>query len=742
MNAHVNCISRISAAGMILALLLLVAATPAAKAQERKRVGLVLSGGGAKGLAHIGVLKVLEEIGIPVDAIAGASMGAIVGGLYAIGYAPRELDSIARAQDWIYLLGDKVYRDDVPFPEKETTEKYLLSMPVSRNAIQLPQGFVSGQNIHSLFMELTAGYHDSTDFRRLPTPFACVASNLADGKEVVLDRGVLARAMRASMAIPGVFSPASSGGMVLVDGGVSNNFPVELARAMGAEILIGVDVQAGPRDEAGLETIMGVVDQLVTFLGSRERDEKSRRLDLHLRPDLSPYSAASFSREAVAALIRRGEQAARSRQSDLLALKRRVWGDESPSAPARLDRRPARQDTFPVARVIFEGCDPRDERWLRAMAGLGRGGNVTRQAIHGAINRLYGTGAFERVDFTLSGAPVPDLTFRLEGRPASSLNVGFRFDSEEMAAVLLNTTLAHERLRGSRLALTGRLSMNPRVTLDYSLGNTFLHRFHLAYTFKYSDLDFHSRGARSMNVSLRYHRTELDVSNLFFKNINLSAGARYDYFHYQATLRAGDVGDTIKVTPGGVFSYYLEARLDTRDRQYYPARGASFQASYALCTDNLYAYNGAPPFSVLDFAYESVASLSRRVKLLPSLRGRVLIGNTFFPALVNCIGGAEPGRYLPQQIPFVGARLEPVDLSVIVARLQLRYRLGEKHYLSLVANGLLQDDNFFDLPGGDALLGGSIGYSYDSIIGPLSVEIDYSSWSRKPGAYVNIGYYF
>lgn len=144
------------------------------------------------------------------------------------------------------LLSDKVYRYNLPFSEKEETEKYLVSVPIKNNReIKIPSGFISGQNIYNLFSDLTIGYHDSLDFKKLPIPFACVASNLVDGKEVVQDRGVLPLAMRASMAIPGAFAPVRKNGMVLVDGGISNNFPVDLAKAMGADIIIGVDVQAG-----------------------------------------------------------------------------------------------------------------------------------------------------------------------------------------------------------------------------------------------------------------------------------------------------------------------------------------------------------------------------------------------------------------------------------------------------------------------------------------------------------------
>lgn len=175
---------------------------------QRKKVGLVLSGGGAKGVAHIGVLQVLEKAGIPVDIIVGTSMGSIVGGLYAIGYRADVLDSLVRHQNWEFLLSDKVYRYDLSFYEKEQDEKYLLSIPFDRSRKQgRSLGFVSGQNIYNLFQDLTIGYHDSLDFMKLPIPFTCIAADMITRKEVRLDRGNLALAMRASMAIPGAFTP-------------------------------------------------------------------------------------------------------------------------------------------------------------------------------------------------------------------------------------------------------------------------------------------------------------------------------------------------------------------------------------------------------------------------------------------------------------------------------------------------------------------------------------------------------
>lgn len=267
---------------------------------QRKKVGLVLSGGGAKGVAHIGVLKVLEEAGIPIDYISGTSMGAIVGALYAVGYNARALDSMVRMQNWPFLLSDKVYRSNLPFSEKETNEKYLISLPLTyRKGISVPAGFVSGQNIYNLFSELTLGYHDSLSFKDLPIPFSCVSANMVDGKEVVMSSGILPLAMRASMAIPGAFAPVLLDSMVLVDGGISNNFPVDVAKDMGAEVTIGVDLSTGLKDAEGLNSIVGIVDQLTAFMGIRSYEKNKELVNLYMNPDLKGYTAASFNAEAI-----------------------------------------------------------------------------------------------------------------------------------------------------------------------------------------------------------------------------------------------------------------------------------------------------------------------------------------------------------------------------------------------------------------------------------------------------------
>lgn len=222
--------------------LLLLPVFLTAQGDERPRVGLVLSGGGAKGFAHIGVLKVLEEAGIRPDYITGTSMGSIIGGLYAIGYTASELDSIAKTLDWGQLLTDRVLLSDVIPEEKMDYQRFQVELDITKDGLQVPAGFVGGHSISETFSRLSARVAGIDSFDHYPIPFKCVAADLISGDQVVLDEGSFANALRASMSIPSVFSPVVKDSMLLIDGGVLNNFPVHLCQRMGAEIIIGVNV--------------------------------------------------------------------------------------------------------------------------------------------------------------------------------------------------------------------------------------------------------------------------------------------------------------------------------------------------------------------------------------------------------------------------------------------------------------------------------------------------------------------
>lgn len=734
----------------ILYLLLLIFVAVSSGAEPRKKVGVVLGGGGAKGVAHIGVLKVLEEAGIPVDYVVGTSMGAIVGGLYSIGYNACQIDSLVSRQDWPMLLSDRVERSSQFFPEKESSERYIITLPVGKEKKDwMVSGVIKGQNLQNLFSNLTIGYHDSVDFNTLRISFACVAVNVVDGKDYVFRSGSLPLAMRASMAIPAVFTPVRLDSMMLVDGGLNNNYPVDVALAMGADIIIGVDLGTSDLKALGdLNNPADIISQIVALHGDEKYERNKKQTDLLIRPETTRYSAAAFTAAALDSIIDRGEQAARNHWNDLIALKQKI-GIAADSLPTDLvSKAPIRTlpvssgEQFYIRRISFDGTNPWDEKWLTKISGLKENSYITLDQLQQAMSILVGTDAYSNVSYKLTGEQQQDLVLTVQEKLISSVNVGLRFDTEEIVAVMLNTTLDFRRRNHSRLAFTGRVGKSSSARLDYLIERTPLRNFNLAYKFTYQDLDIYSHGEKTFNTTYRHHLAEFGYSDMNWLSFKVQVGLRYEYYDYNSFLYTGDNQD-FRVKPESFISYFALAHLETLDRRYFPTKGVSLRADYSFYTDNFVSYKGRSPFSALGVNFTSVLPITSHLSLLPSLDGRVLIGGNLAYPFLNAVGGEISGKYLPQQLSFAGINhTEIFNNALVIARLHLRQRIGERHYISLIANGGVHDDDFFHLLKGKYVWGGSLGYAYNSLLGPLNTNFGMSNQNNNLQFYLNLGYSF
>ncbi|HVH68681.1 MAG TPA: patatin-like phospholipase family protein [Gemmatimonadales bacterium] len=399
------------------------------------KVGLALSGGAARGLAHIGVLKVLEAAGVRVDVVAGTSMGSVVGGLYAVGYTASQLDSIVTSVEWSALWTDPVPRRDLAVDRKSTEDHYLLTLPIYRRGIHLPRSVVAGQRISQLLESLTWSVHGVRDFHRLPIAFSAVATDLERGTAVVLDHGFLPDAIRASMAVPSVFAPVEIENRALIDGGVVRNLPAQDARALGADVLICSDVTdpLEPRD-----SIISIVDILVQSVSFRIWDseaEEQSHCDVLIKPDVH---GLGFDRTGV--IIARGESAARTALPEIEV----KLGSASPVRETRPPSLPG-GDSVLVTALHFDPADV-PVGFLERTLGLQPLTWVTRRELDRAISRLYATGLFESVRYQLEPAQdaAPQrrtLRVILKERSAGRFGVGLRYDSRYKASVLLSSTL-------------------------------------------------------------------------------------------------------------------------------------------------------------------------------------------------------------------------------------------------------------------------------------------------------------
>ena len=710
---------------------------------QRKKVGLVLSGGGAKGIAHIGALKIIEEAGIPIDYIAGTSMGSIIGGLYAIGYTPEQLDSMVRKQDWAFLLSDRITRNDKNMLERETDETYVISVPFSKTSIkEVTGGLIKGQNIDNLFSELTLGYHDSIDFNKLPIPFACVSENLVKGEEYVFHQGVLSTAMRASMAIPGVFTPVRLDSMVLIDGGVVNNYPVDIARQMGADIIIGVDVQSELKPADELNNTGAILGQLIDLMGQDNYLKNLEETNLHIKVNVKGYSAASFTHTAIDTLINRGIQAAEAQKEALMRLKKEIDLPENYRPKRNIKYEPVEQ--VMINEITFNGMDEQDMEWVMKRCNLKENSINSINQIEKATSIIRANTNYSSITYRLNQNPDGDydLHFTLNKKQENLINIGVRFDSENIASLLVNVRTSLKTNSPSYLSATARLGKQYGFKLAYAFEPSPLTSLNLSYRFKYNDIDYYQDGKRSFNSTFQHHKAELYYDNVWVRNVKFGIGVRYELYSYERFLSLeGNNGFQIKNEP--FFTYFANMHYETYDNAYFPSKGVKFDGHYTFYTDNFVEYKDGTPFSSIFGSFEGVIPVTRRFSILPSVNGRILIGKQIPYSKMNVMGGDIFEQYLPYQLPFAGTtQVELMKNSLLIGGVKFRQRMGNIHYLTLNGNIALNSQHIKNILKENKMLGCSLTYGIDSMFGPLEATFNYNGHSKKVGFYLNLGYKF
>ena len=711
--------------------------------QPRKKVGLVLSGGGAKGMAHIGAIKIIEEAGIPIDYVVGTSMGSIIGGLYSIGYTPEQMDSMVRKQDWTFLLSDQIQRKDMNMQERDADEKYVISVPFSKSSIQnIAGGLIKGQNISNLFSELTLGYHDSLNFNKLPIPFACVSENIVKGEEYVFHDGVLSTAMRASMAIPGVFTPVRLDSMVLVDGGVVNNYPVNVAKKMGADVIIGVDVQSNLKPANELENAGAILGQLIDLMGQDNYLKNLKETNVLIKVNVKGYSAASFNKNAVDSLIHRGLIAAEAQKDALMKLKKEIGLPE--------DYRPTRKHIYQpvewimIKNIHFKGLDEKDTEWVMKRCGLEENTFNSIQRIKGATSIILANTWYSNISYNLlqNKDGTYDLNYTLNKKNENRINIGVRFDSEEIASLLINVRTTLKSKLPAYLSGSIRLGKRYGAQLTYGIDTSPLSSLALSYQYLYNDIVYHRLGKRSFSTTSDHHEAEISYYNVWLRNFRFGIGAKYELYDYGRFLHMiGSQG--FDLNKEYFFSYFANLHYETYDKAYFPSKGVKFHGSYSLNTDDFLKYKGETPFSIVSGSFEGVIPVTSRFAIIPSVRGRFLFGKNIPFSKMNVMGGDAMEQYLPDQLPFAGTnQVELMDNTLMIGGMKFRQKIGNVHYLTLTGNYALSSGKIKDILNEESMFGCSLGYGMDSMFGPLEATFNYTNHSKKVGFYINLGYKF
>ncbi len=725
-------------------------------AVKRKRVGLVLSGGGAKGMAHIGVLKVLEKAGIPIDVVTGTSMGSIIGGLYSIGYNANALDSMVRVQDWGYVISDRedMSRQNLSDRKKQNTYFFTTGMTIGRKDMSAG-GFIKGKNLAELFQNLCTGFTDSLDFSRdLRIPFACVATNIIDNSEYDFHSGRLPQAMRASMAIPAAFSPVRIGDMVLVDGGLKNNYPADIAREMGADIIIGVTVQGPPKVAEDMGGAMSIISQIVDVNCKNKYDENLAVTDLHFPVNTKGYGSASFTPEAIDTLIRRGEEEAMRHWDEIIALKRRIGIDES-FRPTILH--PLRPQVLTEKRLVtgftFENMTPQAERFIRQKHHLNRIDSIDARLEQQMTTTM-------RVDLFYQTAEcrlVPNgdgvhVILSAGNRKSVQLHAGFRYDIEEYATVQLGLGIPLKTAVPVSTDVTLRLGKRMKARADLTVHPRSFNRPTVSYEFSRNDVDVYMEGKQAYTILYNQSMAELTPFNFNLKNFNLQLGLRWDFMHYRNKLGTDD-SPQVTLKNEHFFSYRARLNYNSEDNWYFPTRGSRFKAEYAYVTNNLTKIDerGADGsivdrksgMSDVSANWRTSLTIGERFTLQPMLYGRLLFGSVIPAVYGNTIGGEWFGHYVEQQMPFAGiGRMEYARQQFVAAQLQAQERIGRNSYVLLRVAGAQQAPKAKALFDYRTLIGVQGAYYYHTMFGPVGAALGYSNHTKKAYFFLNLGYEF
>ncbi|MDD2304246.1 MAG: patatin-like phospholipase family protein [Prolixibacteraceae bacterium] len=703
----------------------------------RPKIALVLSGGGAKGFAHIGVLKVLEEEGIPIDMIVGTSMGSLVGGIYSLGYSASELETLVKSLKWETVLTDDVQRAFLSKNDQLLKQRYIFSLPITKDKkLSLPQGLIKGQNVLNIFCGLAGNVPSDVDFSKLPIPFACVATDLETGNEVIIKDGFLPTAMFSSMAIPLAFQPVSHNGRLLVDGGIVNNFPTDVAKKMGADIIIGVDIRGDFRDQMNLKSINGVLSQLVNFFDKSKDSINKSLCNLIIKPDVSGYSVSSFNNQAVDTLILRGEKATRNFRTELRQLKTKYN-----LKPRQVSRTLVQTNRWHINKLTFTGNFHLEQEFLQKTLNMEIPGDYSSEEIKMAIDKLYGLGGFDRIFYNLIDTGNGEtLNFNISTQEVFTQDVGFKANTTDAAAIMVNTTRKNYKNVFGLLSASVELSVNPGIILVAESNRTNVPTLGINLKGKYQNYNVFDKGKKAFEANILYSSGAIYLYKPFMKQFHLGLGLQEEYYHGDIFSKNNTSLTVSNQIDQFLTSGYSYLSFDNMDDFYFPTRGSDSYAEFSMITDWKNSNKLSP---ILLYKTRNVIPLSQKTALLLDLYGRSLFNSDYPPTKTTMIGGEPYSQYFNYHLPFVGlSAVSFADRYVNIGLIGLRFNFADSQYFSILFNAMVQGNESLGLTNVSTTYGGGVKYALKTFLGPLDVTLGYSGSTRKPSFSANFGYWF
>lgn len=737
----------------ILLLILFVGFSAKAQNKTEKKtpkVGLVLSGGGAKGLAHIGVLKVIDSLGIKIDYIAGTSMGAVIGGLYASGYSGKQLDSIFHEVDFDKLINDDLPRASKAFYERDNAERYAVKLPFDDFKIKLPSALSRGQNTYNLFSTLTLSINETSDFSKLPIPFFCIGTNVETGNQVVLESGDLTQSIMASSALPSLYQPVIINGDVLVDGGVINNYPIGELRAKGMDKIIGVDVQDDLLKRNELTSAPDVLLQINNFRTVSDMKLKAKLTDIYIKPNIKEYNVVSFNEGRE--IIESGKIATLANLEDFKNLPLR-------KKEQKLKERVP--DSITINNLSVKGNTNYTRAYVLGKLKLKQSEKISYTDFIEGVNNLVATNNFDSFQYKLKhtgASETYDLETHLtETRNTMFLKLGIHFDDLYKSAILVNITKKRLLFKNDIASFDFILGDNVRYNFDYlidkgfywSVGfrssfNTFNKNVSASLLLEDSEID--ATGLNKIGTELDDQTNQFYLQTLFRKDFAFSIGAEHKRLELSSETFLTDSPDEEYVfEKTDYLSVFGNLKLDTYDNKYFPKKGVYFNG-------DLHTYLFASNFNK-DFDNFSIAkadlgyafSASHNLAFNIKTSGGFKTGNKSTKTLDFALGGYG-NNLINNFIPFIGHDfISLTGNSYVKASFIADYEIFKKHHITLEGNWANIDDDIFDSGEWFSLpdnRGYGLGYAMETLIGPLQVKYSYAPELGQSIWFFNLGFWF
>ena len=708
-----------------------------AQEQQRPKVGLVLSGGGAKGFAHIGVLKVIQEAGLEVDYVAGTSMGAIMGGLYAMGYSPEFIEKMVSSQNWNDLITDKKPRKYLNMDEKGDDEKFFINVPFMRKGIALPGGIFEAQEVTMLLSRLCAPAYTIRNFDQLQTPFLCMGTDLENMLPVVIDDGDMAYALRSSMAILGFFSTTEYNGRIISDGGLVDNFPVLELKKRGIDIIIGIDVQEPQISLTNKNrSITSDLWHVIDYHSWKAQRESVAATDIYIHPDVTGYDMMSFNRWD--SLIIRGQRAGQQFFPKLKALADSLNAIEYKPLKKR-DLKAV--DSVFIEDIVYCGLKDVSIDLVNSYKRFRTGEMVALNDIAKWIRMLEGTKYFSEIRYELYPAERgADLHIHLTESLGQSVGASFHFDSDYKAAINLKGSIRNLFVHGSKLeammalgdnvSIIGNFYVNrglrpsPGLSLDMEFVNMYRYNIEGRRTsmFRFSDILF-SPFVKSIyrnyidigiNTEIEYSGIRPVVDYISFNNIN-----------------------------DGFFNLGFFSKLDTRNDLYYSTSGTHFSLIGKMIKGITHEQKKSPVTWFGVFRWEQAVPIARRFTIRPAIAVVASTPVEYMPIQYKSYFGSIGHRALPGLIPFMGTKnMEYSGSFSYMFRADFQCRIyKQRSFLIATLNMGKIDSEFKQLFN---IVNFKMGYgltaAYRSYIGPLSITVTGNDKIKDTGVFLNIGY--